>query len=374
METVTKHTKWKLMLVLTTSLLLVSGCFSKYSKYTYTNYKELKKPEKETQLESMVLVGGDDINLVHDFAIIRNHIIVIDGQADKLIKVFDLKSHKLVQSFGSPGQGPSEFIQPIQIILDPKNKGVFWIYDLSTKQLKKYNLNNVLDNELKPDRIIRLKGENGFNIHFVIKPDEKILATGFYVNGRFNIFNLNGDLIRTIGKIPIKVKNKQFATAHSHGFTGNFIYKTKTKEIFIATQYGSIIEEYSDAGKLLSTFHGPDTFFPEYDVVPTGNNYYSMCCNKKTRYGYLDICYCAKTDKLFLLYSGKFFGEGKTAFGGGIIYVLDNSGTIVQQLVLDKRVYDIKASEDGSTLFGLTTENEIVAFEYGQSTDTGVKK
>ncbi len=374
METVARQMNWKSVLVLFISLLMLIGCSTEFEKYTYTNYKELKSPEKEVNLHSRVIINGDETNRAGDFVIVRDHLLLIDYQADEFIKIFDLKSHKLLKSFGRHGQGPSEFIQPVQIILSPKDKNVFWIFDLSTKQLKKYDINNVLNNEFRPERIIRLKGENGFNIHFVITPDDKILVTGFYVNGRINIFNMDGDLIKTIGKIPIKIKNKLLATSHSHGFIGNFIYKTKTGEIFIATKNGSIIEEYSNVGELLSTFHGPDTFFPEYDIVPTGNNYYSMCFNKKTRFGYLDICYCEKTDRLFLLYSGKFFREGKTAFGGKIVYVLNDDEEIIEQLILDKGVYRIRVSEDGSTLFGETMGNEIVAYEYDQCTDIGLKK
>ena len=116
METVTKHTKWKFMLVLTIPLLLVSGCSSKYSKYTYTNYKELKKPEKERNLESMVVLTRDAANRIGDFKIIKNHLVLIDTQADEVIKIFDLKTHELLKSFAKVGQGPSKFIQASQII------------------------------------------------------------------------------------------------------------------------------------------------------------------------------------------------------------------------------------------------------------------
>jgi len=206
---VARQMNWKSVLVLFISLLMLIGCSTEFEKYTYTNYKELKSPEKEVNLHSRVIINGDETNRAGDFVIVRDHLLLIDYQADEFIKIFDLKSHKLLKSFGRHGQGPSEFIQPVQIILSPKDKNVFWIFDLSTKQLKKYDINNVLNNEFRPERIIRLKGENGFNIHFVITPDDKILVTGFYVNGRINIFNMDGDLIKTIGKIPIKIKNKR---------------------------------------------------------------------------------------------------------------------------------------------------------------------
>ena len=366
-----KHTKWKFMLVLTISLLLVSGCSSKYSKYTYKNYKELKKPGKETQLESMVVLKRDATNRIGDFEIIKNHLVLIDTQADEVIKIFDLKTHELLKSFAKVGQGPSEFIQASQIIPSKRDKSVFWVFDLSTNQLKKHNIDAVLANNFKPENIIHLKEENGFAVHFIILPDEKILALGFYVNGRIDIFNFDGDIIRTIGKIPVKLRQKQFSTQHSHGFDGTFIYEDNSKEIFVAPMLGSVVEVYNLNGELLSTYHGPDTFFPQYDIVSAGE-YFTMTYNKKSRFGYLDICYCAKTDKLFLLYSGKFFKEGRSSWSGTTVYVLNNAGTIIKQLTLDTAVCQMNISDDGSILYGLTEENEIVSFEYNTKHGHGV--
>lgn len=49
----------------------------------------------------------------------------------------------------------------------------------------------------------------------------------------------------------------------------------------------------------------PRTIFPAYDIVSTGE-YYTTTFNKKTRFGYIDIEYNQKVNKMFLLYSGKY--------------------------------------------------------------------
>ena len=140
--------------------------------------------------------------------------------------------------------------------------------------------------------------------------------------------------------------------------------KCVSETIFIATLYGDLVEQYDIEGNLLTTFFGPDSFFPEYEIVPAGNGY-SMTYNEKTRFGYLDICYNEKLDRLFLLYSGKYQYNKKNqkANYSNIIYVLDPKGTIIEQIELDEEIYEMAISDDGSTLYGLTG-TEIIYFEY----------
>lgn len=362
----------KSILFLIISLIIFTGCSDKFGKYNYINYKELKRPNNTVKLHSTV-VNKYDIYAPGSIAIINNYLLFIDHKADKIIKINDLKSYKLLKSFGRLGQGPSEFIGASDIIPSQKDKNIFWIYDISTQKLKKFNINKVLNNKSNPEKIIRIKGGNGIPTQLIITPDNKILGIGFFFKGRISIYNMSGDFIRSVGKIPVILKNERFASQHSHGFTGKFILKNKSKEIFIATRHGAIVEKYNIGnGKLISTFYGPDSFFPEYKIVPVGEHY-TMTYNKKTRFGYLDICYNKKLDRLFLLYSGEYQynKENKEANFSNIVYVLDNKGTIIEEIELDKEVGEITISDDGSTLFGVS-RNEILKFEYNKKTNIGI--
>jgi hypothetical protein len=301
--------------------------------------------------------------------------LLIDYKADKLIKIFDLKSYKLLKSFGRLGQGPSEFIGASDIIPSQKDKNIFWIYDISTQKLKKYNINKVLNNKFYPEKIISFKTGVGIPKQLIITPDNKILGIGFFFKGRISIYNMKGEFIGSIGKIPVILKKERFASQHSHGFEGRFIFKNKSKEIFVAPLLGAIVEKYSIDSNLITTFHGPDSFFPEYKIVQAGE-FYTMTYNKKTRYGYVDICYNKKSDRLFLLYSGEYFfnkenKRNKRVSFCNIIYVLNNKGTIIEKIELDKEIIQMTISDDGSTIFGLS-ENEILKFEYNKKTNIGI--
>jgi len=360
------------ILFLIISLIIFTGCSDKFEKYNYINYKKLKRPNNKVKLHSTV-VNKYIIYRPSSIAIINNYLLLIDVKADEMIKINDLKSYKLLKSFGRLGQGPSEFIGASQIIPDQKDKNMFWIYDITARKLKKFIINKILNDNSDPVKIIRIKGEKGNPFRIVVTKDNKILGTGNFFKGRISIFNMSGDFIRSVGKIPVIFKNERFASQHSHGFTGKFIFKNESKEIFIATRHGAIVEKYNIGnGKLISTYYGPDSFFPEYKIEPAGQ-YYTMTYNKKTRFGYIDICYNKKLDRLFLLYSGKYQynKENKKANFSNIIYALDNKGTIIEQIELDREIFQMTISDDGSTFFGLS-ETEILKFEYNKKTNIGI--
>jgi hypothetical protein len=174
---------------------------------------------------------------------------------------------------------------------------------------------------------------------------------------------MDGNYVRSIGTVP--VKDDRFPAQHSHAFQAKPVFRDKTQEIYLANRHCSIIEKYSPDGELISTFYGPELFFPEYNIVPAGDSY-TMAPNKKTRFGYLDICYSKKIDRIFLLYSGRYFFSKEGTLnpsGGNIIYVLDNNDKVIEKIRLDRDIYLIKVSDDGSTIFG-GNETEILKIEY----------
>ena len=353
----------KKLICLFVFLSIFMNCSDKSRNYNYTNYIELKKPDKTIQLQSTV-VNKYDLYAPSNIQIIDQYILLIDTKADKIIKVISLKTNELLASFSNLGQGPSEFISASQIIPDQKTNINFWIYDVSTRNLKKYNIDNILNGNSFPEEIMRITSEGSGVPFHIIFADNKIFGTGYFNKGRISIYDEQGKYIRSIGKIPVVLKNERFAAQHSHGFEGNIVIKEKTEEIYLATRLGTIVEKYSIAGELISTFRGPNSYFPEYDIVPV-REYYTMTYNKKSRFGYIDICYNKILDRLYLLYSGRYqYGnENERSYMGNTIYVLDKKDTIVENIELDKDIFQMVVSNDGSTIFGLS-EKEVLKYEY----------
>ncbi len=343
-------------------LISLIAC-SSISKYNYSNYKKISEPPKKTKLLSQVMVRKSDINLLMDFEVMGDYAIVVDKKSDKMIKIFSIKTHRLKTSFGRKGQGPAEFIQPIIVTLDPENKWKFWIYDLSLKELKKFDLRKILRGNFYPERTVEFK--KGTPVYLAITAEGKILATGIFRKGRIWMYDIEGNVEKIIGKIPVKFKNKLLAPQHSQGFLGKLVYEPDKKEIFVVTEFGSIIERYNaETGELIIAYIGPGNFFPEYDITRAGP-YYVLVYNKKTRIGYIDIKLNRKLKKIILLYSGKRFFDNKgrpVNESSNKILIMDSNGKIEEEYLLDKEIGHISLSEKEFRIYGATTE-EIFRFE-----------
>jgi len=351
--------------VLSIALLFIFSIFIFYgcSRYNYSNYKKLKIPEKEKRLNSTV-VGNYRFNFPVGLLLVKNYLVVADIKSDSIIKLIDLNTNEIVKSFGHEGQGPDEFIS-VNILPSPKQDGSFWVYDVSTKNLKKFSIDDILNDNFYPEKIIHMSTKIGSPFVLKITPDERILATGYFSEERIGVYDMNGNYIRSIGKVPVRFQ-KEFSRQHSHGFMGRVTFNENKKLIFVATQYGSIVEKYSIDGKLLRTYIGPDLFFPEYDIVPAGESY-TMTYNNKSRWGYFGIHYSSALDKIFLLYSGvyQFNKENVSPNYSNTIYVLDdNKEELVEKIKLDKRIGPMVLSEDCSEIFGISEDSKILKFNY----------
>lgn len=261
-------------------LFLFINCSGRSSKYNYVNYKKLNFPDKILRIKSE-RINRFDINHAGALGTLDDYIILIDSKGDNIIKIIDLRTGELIKSFGTTGQGPSEFISPSQIIQDPNEKNAFWIFDVSNRAMKKFNLDKILKNNFYPEAITHIRFEkSGSPARLLITTTNEIAATGFFFKNRISIYDLDGNYVRGFGKIPRKLKNYRFAPQHSHGFDGFISYSPNTGEYFVSPRLGTVIERYDKNGTLICTYIGPESFFPEYDIVPAGE-YYTMTYNKK---------------------------------------------------------------------------------------------
>jgi hypothetical protein len=344
----------------------LTGCSGRGAKYNYINYEKLKLPDKSLKLRSNV-INKFEINWGSELEIIGDYLLLADSKADEIIKIIDLKTNDLIKSFGRLGQGPDEFIGLSQIIPDTEEKVAFWAYDITTRNLKKFNLEAIFNDNFYPEKVIVMSAsKSGLPLRLTMNGNGKILATGYFFKDRIGIYDLDGNYIRGIGKVPVKLRDERFAPQHSHGFDGHLTFNDGTQEIFVATRLGSIVERYSLHGNLISTYTGPDLFFPEYEIVPAGD-YYTMTYNKKTRFGYLDIDYSRALNKIFLLYSGEYqFNQKKIAANySDTIYIFDvDKESIIEQIKLDRKILNMTLSHDGSAIFGLSESGDILKFKY----------
>ncbi len=343
------------------SLALLIGC---KAKSNCTDVQNLLDPSNEIRLEAKQMnVAG--IAFPQYFEIIGNHCVIIDTKADEFLKLVNMKSNEFLKSFGRKGQGPGEFVYAASILPDRGDKGCFWIYDSQLRRLSKFSIQSLLHDQCLPEKIVKLQPANGGYINQMkIIPGGQLLGVGLFSKGRIAVYAQNGEFIKTIGRLPVEPEKEGQAVNYSHAFMGSMAYRDNSREIFVATRLGTIIEKYDMTGIMKATYIGPEAFFPEFDRVQTGEGV-TITYNEKTRNGYLDICYSKKWDKLFLLYSGKykFDKEGKIQDAGGdIVYIMDSCGAIENKLKLNREIYQLRISDDGRVMYG-SSDAGLIQFE-----------
>ncbi len=368
-----KNCKIYRLIIVLIVIIILSACSqdsNDKSKYIYKNYKILKEPTKQITLKPKRVNKNFELLRPNLIGLVKDYLIVIDRKAEHIVKVIDTKTNSVVKEFGFYGQGPSDFVGAVDIMAVPDNKDEFWIYDISTSKMKKFNINNILNDDCNPLEILNLAKGYEFPKKLIILSNNKMIGTGIFRKGRFKTYDMKGNILQTLGKLPIILKKDHpFTLQHSHGFMGDFTINTKTNNLYLTPLRSDIIEKYDIKGKLIATLHGPEQFYPEYEIFPVKKYHtHAMGYTKKTRHGYTQIEYNKALDKTFLLYSGRFIvnkekNKGRSEFNS--IYVLSNKDVLTEKLIFNKDVLKICISQNGKTIYGLTYI-DIFKFQYAE--------
>ena len=342
-------------------ILLFIACSKNNDKFTYDKIIKIKDSSEIIKVKTINFINIESIT---EFEFFDKYLVLIDKYSDFMIKVYSLKTNKIVAEFGRKGQGPSEFISPSDIVKDNLNGDCFYIYDISTNLIKKFCFSKIIKNDFNPDRITLFKNSTIFEIK---KIKNGFMGTGIIGKSRLAIFNESGEVIKKIGELPIREEKEVLISSHSHAFRSSFVILRKKNKVFMALRFASILEEYDLGKQSLTNVYGcPEIFFPNYDIVPV-MQYYTMSRNKDTRFGFLDIDYNDENECLYLLYSGEktFDNKGRATQGyrSNMIYVMNLKGEIIKKIKLDKDIITIKFDNSLSYIYGAAS-NGIVKIEY----------
>ncbi len=148
-------------------LFFFAASSNEFRKYKYVNYKKLKRPNKIVNLCSTV-INKFEIYMAEPLQVLSNYLIFEGFKADKMTKLIDLRTNELLKSFGSKGQGSDEFISLWQIIRDKIDRDSFWICYITAKNLKKFDIKNILASIFYPEKIVGMPSEKKVPLFFCI--------------------------------------------------------------------------------------------------------------------------------------------------------------------------------------------------------------
>jgi hypothetical protein len=251
---------------------------------THNNLTEFDKFENCYDINAEA-VDWLDLWVCTDMAIFDRLLVAIDWGKDNIFNVYNIDSQKFIGSFGSHGKGPGEFAQVPElnsVSYIQNNETIFQIFNTEKNIIQNINLNESLKNsklaiflEIKvPDDFVSKKpmyskesnlyGSNngqlirynthdhsttyfGEPIHFdqelsskfleiasimyiELSDDEEHIVGSFNALRRIHIYNIQGDLLKTIkekGKPFIKTNYEEFYRENPVCYSKSYAHNEK---------------------------------------------------------------------------------------------------------------------------------------------------
>jgi hypothetical protein len=301
--------------------------------YFFVRYYSKSKFYSCISLELKDIIPSDSIGNPVDLICVGKYLILLDNHPIKgrgKIQVFDKRSLKFISSSGYYGSGPGELTSPIGLNNIPNDSTKFSIYDLALKRLTIYEIKN---GEVKVNNMITLK--HGLP-YFPVVIDTLIFSLDFNLeDSRISVYNMEGNYIKSIGKLLPGLKKGVPARIHTHASQGRLRATPDGRFLVVVAVYSDIIDIYDREGNLIKRFHGPLNVTPIYNVV-TNNGVPIMAVDiEKAIWGYINVS--LTENFIYARFTGEKFKERAD---GKYIHVYDYNGKFLKCFKFDRNVFE----------------------------------
>lgn len=326
----------KRTLLIAIQVLLLSNCKEKISSGQLGNV-----PEVEV-VNSIRLKVSDSIGVSSDLLFIDDFLYISDFQGSNFFKIIDVRSDRVINSFGAIGDGPCEIkrYSNIQIVND-STIGVFVRPDFRYVEFNFQNVDSIF--------CINETSNFDFGLQKLVKIGKnKFLGAGLY-DGRYILTNnLNYEIDSVFMDYPF---NKDIPISYEEKamlFQGNFTYNPSKGFIAFATRSTKSLDILSikkNEIKSVARISGDE--LPIFTSENSGNSV-SASLSKDNIWGYLSIT--SSDSHIYVLYSGrKTFQDYNKS---NIVLVIDWNGNLIRKISLDREVSEIAVNQNESILVG----------------------
>lgn len=328
----------------------------------------LETPAAAERVAARVLDDSDTLAMPGDLAVVGEHLVLINKQADSVIRVYDAETGRHRLSFGRQGQGPGEFESGWSIDPVPGSQTAFWIYDLNLQRLTKVDLaTDFGPSRTYRDQIVTLQG-GGAPTSPIWLSDSLFLSPGYYNEpGRLAYFAASGQMLRVVGDPPPGDANVPLPV-RQHAYQSTARPNPARTLVAVATRHADRLDIYRPDGTRVASAPRPAEFEPVYQVAQAGGSP-TMASGDDLRFGYIDL---ATTEKyIYALYSGlrRADAPGRANFGR-VVRVFDWNAKLVRTLELDQPVLHIAAHPADRRLYAVRIDPApaLVAFNLAPQT------
>ena len=219
----------KYIILSITFLFFCVSCEERYRKFVFNNSEAVKVS---------ILQDSSEIGLPLEMIKYNDYLFISDFRGDSLLWIYHVCNNKMVKKYAPVGEGPNEFLSPIQFILIDST---FIIHNRWHFNSGKYIFNKADLTFSQIEEKISLSTD--IDMIFPLN-NNSYVASGRFKNSRFVILNNQGKITSTFGDYPdynseeVNIPNFPKFMFHQTQFTGNY------KENLLACVSSHVIEVY----------------------------------------------------------------------------------------------------------------------------------
>ena len=347
-------------------IIFLSACMHKESGSIvslFENSKQLSHHVLKFQDSSDNLLSPAALEIYNDL------LIVLDVRAPRLFSAIDLKSGKLIKSWGNVGQGPGELVGVLDFYANYSNIGInawdpilkklnFCSYD-SLQDSSNPQFENLFGNIKNPDLI------EMFYPNVLQLSESTFLALGNNKENRFSLLDISANSIKDVGDYPQQdTRTEVIPMFRNQAYNGMIRFNDRVKKVVYMSRHSEMFEIFNVAAGKFELAYGSYTTIPEYEQSEDMSVSIDEYPNRIGR----NVALSTSEEKIFILYQEykeKDMGNHLLNDAADIVLTFDWNGNPLQLYRLDVGVNHIRFDEKSNRLYAICNnpEPEIIYFD-----------
>jgi hypothetical protein len=306
-------------------------------------------PIAEVALSGAPLYDGDLLAMPTQIAVVADRVVLVDGFAENPIHVIDGADGSHVASLGRSGEGPGEFEWPRAVEAAPGHDGAFWVFDAALSRLTLVEPERWATEPSSSRVTLPIQAPAQVTNMVRMEPD-RLLAAGFFGDGRLGHFDGSGSYMGASGALPSSVVNAPPEVVQ-HAYRGILKPDPARRRLVLANRHAGFLEVFASDGHPTRRIEGPFPFEPTFEVR-AGEKGPSFATGDDLRFGYLDVAPTA--DRIYALFSGRTrASHPERAVYGSTVHVFGWDGELQAVLRLDVDAMAIAVDENHGRLLAI---------------------
>lgn len=319
-------------------------------------------PPAAEHLAETVLDAGEELAMPGDLALVGEHLVLLDRQADSAVRVYRAATGEHLRSFGRKGGGPGEFEAAWSIDPVAGSPGAFWIHDLQLQRMTRVDLLRDVGPDGGYGRMVTLRGSGPATSPAWIG-DSLVVSPGYFAEpGRLAHFGAEGRMLRVVGEPPPGDRGVPVAV-RQHAYQSKAVPNPARSLLAVATRHADRLEIHRPDGTVAARAERTPGFEPVYQTAVRGGAA-GMASGEELRFGYIDLATSERY--VYALYSGlrRADAPGRASFGR-TIRVFDWGARLVRVIELGDPYLAIAVDAADQRLYATRIDPEpaVVVFD-----------